>query len=222
MNFVRKYVLNNLGLKLLSLAIAALLWWAVARDPLVEVAVNVPIEFYHVPEGLDISSETIPRAEIRVHGPARRVRSLNEENVHVMVDLAGSRPGEHTYELGGPQVHVPRGVDVVQVVPSVFRINLDKSISKQVPVRPRVIGSFLAGMQLAPEGVTADPSEVTIIGPEHHVQAVEIAITDPVDISGVVGRATFTTHVYVPDPLVRVQQNGTVHVTVTTEKSPKT
>ena len=69
--------------------------------------------------------------------------------------------------------------------------------------------------------VTADPSQVTIVGPEKRVDAIENAVTDPVDATGVVGRATFTTHAYVPDPLVRVQKPGAIHVTVTTGKSSR-
>ena len=49
--------------------------------------------------------------------------------------------------------------------------------------------------------------------------AVQSALTDPVDATGVVGSATFTTHAYVTDPLVRVQSTGPIHVTVSTEKT---
>ena len=54
--------------------------------------------------------------------------------------------------------------------------------------------------------VTADPSTINIVGPEHRVDDAGAAITDPVDATGVVGTATFTTHAYVTDPLVRVQR----------------
>jgi hypothetical protein len=50
---------------------------------------------------------------------------------------------------------------------------------------------------------------------------VETAITDPVDASGVVGTATFSTHAYVSDPLVRLVDPGPIRVTVTTEKQKK-
>jgi len=46
-------------------------------------------------------------------------------------------------------------------------------------------------------------------------------MTDPVDATGVVGSATFTTHAYVVDPLVRVQTSGPIYVTVTAEESKK-
>jgi len=42
-DFFHRYVRHNIGLKLLSLALAVGLWLAVARDPLAEVAVEVPI-----------------------------------------------------------------------------------------------------------------------------------------------------------------------------------
>ncbi len=85
--------------------------------------------------------------------------------------------------------------------------------------QPRIIGSLLSGYGITE--VKADPSQVMIVGPEKRVDAVENALTDPVDATGVVGKATFTTHAYVADPLVRVQKPAAIHVTVTTGKSPK-
>ena len=48
-NFFRKYVLKNLPFKVVSLAIAVLLWWAVGRDASIEVPMTVPLEFQHAP-----------------------------------------------------------------------------------------------------------------------------------------------------------------------------
>ena len=41
-NFVRKYILKNLPYKLISLAIAVMLWWAVGRDQPIEIPITVP------------------------------------------------------------------------------------------------------------------------------------------------------------------------------------
>ena len=51
------------------------------------------------------------------------------------------------------------------------------------------------------------------------MHAIQTAMTDPVDATGVVGSATFTTHAYVADPLVRVQTPDAIHVTVNTAKT---
>jgi YbbR domain-containing protein len=219
MNFLRKYVFHNFALKLLSLGVAVLLWMAVTRDPVAEVALNVPIEFHNAPEHLEISSETIPQVQVRVRGPVREVRDLSAAEVHAVIDLANVQPGERTYDLSPALIHVPDGVQVVQAVPSQIRISFDRRESRQVEVKPRVMGTFASGYRI--EQVTALPQSVTIVGPATNVQGVEAAITDPVDASGVVGTATFLTHAYVSDPLVRLADPSPIRVTVTTEKSQK-
>ena len=80
-DFLRRRVLHNFGIKLLSLALAVGLWLAVTRDPVAEIAVEVPIEFRNIPENLEISTESVPRAEIRVRGPQRIVRRLQPADI---------------------------------------------------------------------------------------------------------------------------------------------
>ncbi len=219
MDFLRKYVFHNFGLKLLSLVVAVLLWMAVTRDPTAEIALNVPIEFHNAPEHLEISSETIPQVQVRVRGPVRELRDLSPSEVHAVIDLANTQPGERTYDLAPKRIHVPDGITVVQAVPSQVRISFDTRATRQVEVKPRVIGTFASGYRI--EKVTPEPQKVTIVGPAGHVNEVETAITDPVDASGVVGTATFVTHAYVSDPLVRLADPNPIRVTVTTEKSEK-
>ena len=79
-----------------------------------------------------------------------------------------------------------------------------------------MLGTFASGVHMGK--ITVDPPMVTIVGPEKRVNGIDAAITDPVDASGVVDEATFTTHVYVPDPLVRISKPEQVHVTVTAVK----
>lgn len=214
MDFLRKYVLHNIGLKLFSLGLAVLLWVAVTRDPVAEVALNVPVEFHNSPEHLEISSETIPQVQVRLRGPVRVVRELTPSEVHVIVDLSQAKPGERTYDMSATHIRVPDYVQVIQTVPSQIRISFDARATKQVQVQPRVIGTFATGYHIGE--VVAIPSAVTIVGPAKHVEAVETAITDPVDATGVVQQTTFVTHAYVSDPLVRLANPAPIKVTVTT------
>jgi diadenylate cyclase len=215
----RKYVWHNVGIKIASLLIAFMMWFAVGRDPIAEVAVSVPIEFHHVPENLEISSESLPQAQIRVRGPAHRIRDLAQAQVHAVIDLAGVTPGERTFDLTAHHISLPRNVEVVQVVPTQFRLTFDKRVTRELEVHPRVLGTFPPGFHL--QSAVPDPATVTVVGPEKRVKALDVALTDPVDASGVIGRATFTTNVYVSDPMIRVTRNDSVHVTVTTERTPR-
>ena len=217
-DFIQHYVLYNFGIKLLSLALAVGLWLAVASDPPAEVAVDVPIVFRNISENLEISSENVPRAQIRVRGPQRVVRRLQPADIYAEIDLSGMKPGERTFDMTAQQVHQPKELEVVQVVPNQFHLTFDTRLTRQVPVRPRAFGNFAAGYQIG--RLEAEPSSITISGPRKRVEAVEAAITDSIDASGTMDRATFVRHAYVSDPLVQVMSPNPVRVTVIMEKVP--
>lgn len=208
---------KNIALKLLALCIAFAMWWGVVRDPMVETMINAPVEFHHVPEHLEINTENIPKAQIRVRGPARVIRDLVQSEIHPILDLQGASAGERTYDLTPRQIQLPREVEVVQIVPAQLRVSFDRRATREVDVRPRVIGTFASGFRIS--HTHAVPERMTIVGPEHRVRTIENAITDPVDASGVIGSATFTTHAYIPDPLVRFTNPEPIRVVVVTEKS---
>jgi YbbR domain-containing protein len=217
--FLRRWVLHNFWLKVLSLVIATGLWWWISPDEEpAEVAVRVPIEFQNVPAHLEISSVTIPDAQIRVRGPERLIREVRSGDIHVDLELGDAQPGERTFDLTAQQVRLQRDLTVVQVVPGQVHLSFDTRLTRDVEIHPRVTGSFVEGEQIGK--VVVDPEKITITGPKHHVEMVDAATTDPVDASGTRTQATFVTNVYVPDALVQVVQPAPVRVTVIMEKSP--
>jgi YbbR domain-containing protein len=213
-DFFQRYVAHNLLLKLIALVCSVLLWSAVSREPVVETAYSVPIELHHVPPGLEITTSGIPLAQVRLRGPERRIRQLTAADVHPIINLSGSGAGDHTYDLTASQVHVPYDVEVVQVTPSEVRIGFDRTLVRQIEIRPRVTGQFEPGFGILQ--LTAKPATITVVGPQAHVQAVTTATTDPIDASSVRGTGTFSTNAYVPDPLVREIKPEQIHVTVVT------
>ena len=213
----QRYVFHNAGLKLLSLMLATGLWFLISPDEQpAEVAVRAPIVFQHVPAQLEISSELIPEAQIRVRGPERVIRQLQANEIHAEIELADAIPGERTFDLTSRQVRHPRGVEVVQVVPSQLHLAFDTRMTRDVEIHPRVTGNFPDGEQIVK--VDADPPRITITGPRHHVEKIDAATTDPIDATGTRGGAVFNTNVYVPDPLVQVVQTTSIRVTVLVQR----
>lgn len=211
--FAKEHVVHNFGLKLLSLALAVGLWLALAGEPVSEVAVDVPITLENMPPNLEISSEHIPKPEVRLRGPERIVRMLQPSDAFAEIDLKDVRPGERTFDL---KIHRPRDLAVVQVVPSSVHLAFDVHVTKDIPVQPRVIGSFGDGFKIG--GVQSQPASVQIAGPKQRVEAIESATTDPIDLTGKTGTTTFARQVYVSDPLVQVADPDPVRITVMVEK----
>ncbi|MBZ5688648.1 MAG: hypothetical protein LAP86_26855 [Acidobacteriia bacterium] len=213
----KRCVVQNFGLKFLSLVLATGLWFMISKDEQpAEVAIRAPIVFQHVPEQLEISTESIPEAQIRVRGPERTIRQLKINEVQAEIDLAGVKSGERTFDLTSQQVRHPRDVEIKQVVPSQLHLAFDTRSTRQVEIRPRVTGNFATGEQIVK--VDTDPPRITITGPRHHVDKIDAATTDPIDATGTLGSAVFITNVYVSDPLVQVEQATSIRVTVVVQK----
>jgi YbbR domain-containing protein len=209
----RRYILHNFGLKLLSLALAAGIWFLISpEEQPAEVALRAPVVFDHVPSHLEISSESVPEAQIRVRGPERVIRDLQPTEVHAEIDLSDAKPGERTFDLTSQQVRHPSDVRVVQVLPSQLHLAFDTRLTRDVEIHPRVTGIFADGEQIVK--VAADPPTITVTGPRRHVERIDAATTDPIDATGIRGSAVFTTNVYVSDPLVQVVPSGSIRVTV--------
>jgi len=215
--FFKRYVLHNFGLKALSLLLATGLWFLISRDEQpAEVALRAPIVFQNVPSQLEIASDSIPEAQIRVRGPERVIRQLQANEVHAEIDLSDTKPGDRTYDLTSQQVRHPRDVSIGPVIPSQLHLAFDTRMTRDVEIHPRVTGTFAEGEQIVK--VESDPARITVTGPRRHVEKIDAATTDPVDATGTRGSAIFTTNAYVPDPLVQVVQTTSIRVTVVVQK----
>jgi len=217
-SLLRRWVLHNFWLKLLSLVLATGLWLAISPDQEpAEVVVRVPIEFQHVPADLEISSSSVPDVQIRVRGPERLIRELRSTDIHAELELGSAKPGERTLDLTAQEIRHQRDLTVVQIVPGQIHLIVDTRMTRSgVKIHPSVAGKFADGERIA--RVLVDPETITITGPQQHVKMVDTAATDPIDASGVTTQATFVTNVYIPDALVQVVQPKPVRVTVIIEK----
>ena len=121
---LRRTISHNFSLKLLSLVLAIALWFTLARNPITEVAIEVPILFRNVPDNLGISYERIPRAQILLRGPERAVQRLQPTDVQAEVDLTDGKPGDRTFNSSSLYVHKPHDLQVLNVGPDKFQVTL--------------------------------------------------------------------------------------------------
>ena len=168
------------------------------------MAVRVPIEFEHVPPHLEISSVTIPEAQIRVRGPERVIRQLRAADIHAEIELGDAKPGERTFDLTAQQIRHQRELHVVQVVPGQVHLSFDIRLTREVEIHPRVTGKFSGG--------GADRQGAGGSGENHNHGAAASRGEDGCGDHrscrrfGNRTQATFVTNVYVADPLVQVVQ----------------
>ena len=124
MNFLRKYVFANAGLKLLALAISFLLWVTYTAEPYSEVGFVVPLEFTTMPPRLEISGDVPTVARIRIRGRSALVRRMVPADLNLRLDLKDARQGTMTMTISPQMVAAPFGATVVQVEPAEIHVTL--------------------------------------------------------------------------------------------------
>lgn len=209
---------RNVGLKVVSLLFASLLWFTVSRDSQVERSIQVPLEFQNVPSGLEIVGETPTAATVRLRGSSSQLGSLALGSVVAVIDLQSARPGSRLFHLVTSHVRTPYGVDVVEVSPATISLDFEGSGRRTVDVVPMLIGRPMQGY-VAGE-VTVDPRQVEVVGPVSRLDELTEATTEPVSVENATGTITDRVTVGVSDSELRLSQPVTARVTVEVVPAP--
>jgi hypothetical protein len=209
---------RHLGLKLLSVALAVLLWMVVAGEETVERGLRIPLELQQFPPGLELDSEAPSLVDARVRGASGTLSRLSSGDVVAVIDLRGARVGRRLFPLTPDQVRVPFGVEIVQVTPPTVALVFESSASKQVPVEPTLDGKPAAGFVVGKR--TVDPPTVEIVGPDSAVNRATEAFTEPVSVSGARDRVRETVKVGMVDSALRLKTSRSVVVEVEIVPAP--
>ena len=209
---MRVFLLENLPLKLTSLALATVLWFMIAGEKTSEMGLSVPVELKNFPKDLELTGDAVNAVEVRLRASPSIIQSLGPQDVSAHVDLSGVVEGEHIVNLTADSIRVPFGVKVVRINPSALTLTLERTVQKVVPVRARLLGRPRAGYEVAE--VTSTPPEVRVSGPKSRVQEVEGAFTEPVSVEAADTTVVENVNLGVEDPLLRIQGSPRVRVTV--------
>jgi len=202
----------NIGLKLVSVALAALIWLLVSGEQVVERALRIPLEFTNLSPQLELVGETPNVVDVRVRGSSGALARMAAGELVAVLDLRSARPGRRLFHLTGSDVRAPFGVEVVQVSPSSLSMGFEASASKVVRVIPEIDGSPASGFTMGAVGV--EPATVEVVGPASVIKGLDEAITEPVSVEGARETVVETVTVGVADPAVRLREPVNAQVTV--------
>ena len=209
---------HHLGLKVVSIALAALLWVAVSGEQTVERSLRIPLEFTNLPSQLEVVGDAVNVVDVRVRGSSGALNRIGAGELVAVLDLRSARAGQRLFHLDGADVRTPFGVDVVQVNPSTVSMTFEPSGSKVVPVVPSLDGEPADGFVVGT--VTAEPPTVEVLGPVSVLSRLTQAITEPVTVKGASAPVTETVNIGVADASVRLREPQTARVAVTVAPAP--
>lgn len=212
------FKIRHIGLKVVSVVLAALLWVLVSGEQTVERAIRIPLEFTNLPPQLELVGTPPAVVDVRVRGSSGTLSRVAAGELSAVLDVRAARSGDRLFHLTPEDVRAPFGVEVVQVTPANVSLTFEESLSKTVGVTVRIEGEPAPGYAVG--GVTVEPATVAIVGPASALNGLTEAITEPISVSGASRPVKETVTIGVADPVVRLQQGQSANVTIAIAAAP--
>jgi len=214
---MKALLFENLGWKLLSLALAFLLWLSVAGESELTETVFVPVQYKGMPRDIEISSELPDRVRLELSGPAAKLGGAQKDLVVVLDCARIQGPGQLTLTITEDSLDLPSGVILIRALPSQIRLTLERKVRRQVPVGVRFGAGPPAGYRVVRH--EAQPDRIWVVGPESRVNRLEQVEADALELRDLIASRDYYLNTYVNDPYVRIDGSPAVKVTVAVERS---
>lgn len=204
---------KNPGVKLLAIVIAAALWVLVTGEEEAVKVFTVPLDFTLSANQI-LESDTPDSVQVRVRGSESILRNLAQDDLRVPLDLTRAVPGRKISRVLLPDnvQGVPSGAAVDSIEPNQVALSVERKISRQIRVSPRLEGSLAAGYHMA--DFETKPDMVTLEGAESEVSRISLAYTEPILLHGKDTSFTVIANLSLDSPRVRVLEPQPIEVTV--------
>jgi len=209
---MRYHPFRHLGLKVLAVTLAVLLWVTVAGEHVVERSLRVPLEFRNIPQPLEIVGTAPDNVDVRLRGSSAVLSRLQAGEIVAVLDLSSARSGSRLFHIRTEEVRAPFGVEVEQVMPSTLALELERSARRTVPVVVPTEGEPAPGFVVG--RITVEPQTVEVVGPDTRVRQIAEATTEPVSVKDAKSRVRDTVTIGVVDSSVRLVQSRNAQVLV--------
>jgi YbbR domain-containing protein len=199
---LRRVFVEDWRVKLLSLAIAIVLWLLVTgQNQPVTAHVNVQLNFIR-PQALEISNDPPRTVDVMLTGSRNKLDDLTSLDLVATVDLSDQRAGERVLRLADKaQITLPQGIKVDGFQPSAIPIRLEEILDRQIAVEARLEGKPADGYEVY--SVYPNKGSVSVRGPASRVNALQKIPTESIWLAG--HKDSFTAQnvaLDVPDPKV--------------------
>ncbi|MDR2102913.1 MAG: hypothetical protein LBP42_02295 [Treponema sp.] len=199
---------ENWPAKVLSVAFALILFVFHRMDTLEE-------RFFSVPLNVELGGNLIPSesyirmVRLTLRGDANSIYPIAEEDIEAYIDLSKfTERGTYRVPVQIRKKGTALGIEPLEigVDPLEISLELDRRISKYVPLVPNIRGYPDSGYELV--SYTLNPTQVTVDGPVKLVDNISELLTDFIELDGRTEDFSVTVSILNRDPLVVIRGNG--------------
>lgn len=211
---IRAALTENLSLKLLSFAVALILYSLVHSGQDAQRTISVGLVVLPPPESANrvLVSQLPPEIRVTLRGPRSVIDDLRAGDLgDVQVDLRSGQDKRVVFDA--TMLRLPAGIRVDRFDPSSVEFAWEDEIVRDVPVQVGVVGTPAPGY-VVKGAPTPEPRDVRVHGPKSEVLVLQHARADAFDVTGLV-EGTYNRALALDKPAGRMTyETSTVSVSV--------
>jgi hypothetical protein len=178
--WLRRSLLSNLVLKLVSLALAVLLFVVVHSEKQATTQASIDVA-YTLPPGQLLSTRPPTTVRVGVVGPISRLQRFRSEELgSLTLDLTNAREGY--FKFNDDMLVLPAGLKVAFIRPGGFQLRFEPAHRRMLPVHLELEGRPAEGYRVTARSVR--PSRVMVSGPRRVVAGLGLLHTQPLSLEG--------------------------------------
>ncbi|MCC6277199.1 MAG: hypothetical protein IT289_04710 [Oligoflexia bacterium] len=176
-----KAISENTSYAIVALLITLILWVIITGSKESQAVKMVQVD-YVLPKNFVVVNSIPQQVAFRVTGPRLAIKRFTENQEHLTIDLSSSGEGTTSVRIHSDSITIPSSLRVLGVTPNLITAQLERVVSRAVPVVARLVGEVGSGYKVT--GIQVVPKVIEIWGARSNLEQVAELHTEPVDVSG--------------------------------------
>ncbi len=205
-------ITHNWHIKLISVALASIVWIYVNSLQEKEKFLSVPLSVTGIPEDYLVASEIPETVKVVLRGREEKLALVSEEKITAVIDLKGSGAGITKKKIRIDEKTIPQNISIKEITPRTIDVLLEKALTKTVKVVPVIVADLPYGYNL--EDVIIEPDTVEITGPESYLETIESVYTREINLKNVTETTIFKVNIDTTNNRISLGKIKSVNVRV--------
>jgi len=186
MSLLRAILFDNLGLKLIALLMALLVYLNAYTERPATMVFSFPVEVEGLPDSLSLVGPRPEPVQAELRGTGKQLIRLRLAEPRLRVSVGGVAAGRFERSIAEPDLPIgaSQGLSVERLIgPRMIQLQIDHRIIRFVPLAARVSGAPGTGATWSGQ-VIIQPSVAKVTGPAKSLADLDSLVLAPIRIDG--------------------------------------
>ncbi len=196
-----RWLTEDWKLKMVSLALAAGLWYYAIGEESIEVTRTVPLVIQLKNEKMSVLRTSVNQVQVTLTAPRALLSDMASEQIQAVHEIGSEAKtaGDYSFRLEPREIKLPvPQIRVTNIMPEVVGVTLDELIVQKIKIEPNFVGEPAVGYKVRENEIQLDPNAVLIEGPKGQLEKLDALKTEPIDLVGRVRPLRRTVGLLVP------------------------